>query len=247
MNFMLVSGKVLLEGAIITATDSMRSVLLDTGLIAHLQPYSVAPWNYPDSIFLPPKPDSQIVDWVLVELREKDGVPPFGLPFDRQVALVKEDGSLVGLDGFSPLMFCNPLFKSVFVPNGTWDFSIVIYHRNHLPIMGLPVAQNNFLQQVPGGYSVYYDFSDTLNLYHDPTISTNPPAAFLSPQNLAAMWMGNAIPDSMVNAADSAAVDLANPMFSVYRIEDVNLDGDVDGNDVSDATGNLGKISHVPH
>jgi hypothetical protein len=85
-------------------------------------------------------PLATIVDWVLVELRSAtDGASRVGI----QPAFVKNDGSIVDIDGTSVLTFKGLQAGSYY---------IVVRHRNHLPVMSAnPVAMS--------GVSALYDFT----------------------------------------------------------------------------------------
>jgi len=116
---------------------SMTTTLNSNGVLPVRQPYNVSPWNYNgpekvsvvDSIptggngkadFFDNNPN--IVDWVLVELRTG---PAANTAVAKRAGFIKSDGTIVGLDGVSPLRFG--------VSGG--DYYVVIYHRNHLAVM----------------------------------------------------------------------------------------------------------------
>ena len=65
------------------------------------QPYSSAPWNYGgnESVAVIPSPD--IVDWVLIELRDATdaSLATSGTVIAQQAAFLLKDGTVVGLDG----------------------------------------------------------------------------------------------------------------------------------------------------
>jgi pimeloyl-ACP methyl ester carboxylesterase len=86
------------------------------------QPYDSLPWSYAglDSVVSMP---SDIVDWVLVELRSDS---TGGSSVDTMAALLNEDGYLEGTDGSDSLRFHT-------VAPG--HYYAVIRHRNHLPVM----------------------------------------------------------------------------------------------------------------
>lgn len=123
--------------------------IMDTNLnfLGHLpitQPYSVPPWNYSgtesvSSGFFNTHPN--IVDWVLIELRTGRNSSSF---VERKAGFVLNTGIITGVDGISPLYF------NQFAGN----YSIVIYHRNHIPIMS---SSSAFLDYI----SSQYDFTDS--------------------------------------------------------------------------------------
>jgi uncharacterized protein (TIGR02145 family) len=139
--------KVFLEGPF-TGTD-MSTALNAAGLIPLNQPYNVSPWNYPGNEQVSSIPNSDIVDWVLVELRETTGGASTATPdkmINRQAAFIQADGSMVGIDGSSMITYSGTLTANLYV---------IIRHRNHLAIMS-----SGPLTNVGGIYS--WDFTDQL-------------------------------------------------------------------------------------
>jgi len=119
---------VLLQGPFISGATTppyMTSTLNADGLIPTSQPYNVPPWNYSgieevDVNFFTSNP--AIVDWVLVELRDKNTPATI---ISTRAGFLKSDGKIVGIDGISNLDF-----------NITADeYYIVVRHRNHLSMM----------------------------------------------------------------------------------------------------------------
>ncbi|MCB0748739.1 MAG: hypothetical protein KDC90_14860, partial [Ignavibacteriae bacterium] len=112
--------KVFLEAAY-TGGNNMNTTLLQNNLIPKSQPYNTSPWNYAGAETVTEIPPN-VVDWVLIELRnsteEKTNI--------KRAGFLISNGTIVDLDGTSKLAFYN-------IPKG--NYNIVIYHRNHLPIM----------------------------------------------------------------------------------------------------------------
>ena len=117
---------VYLEGPF--SVSEMGASLNAAGLLPLAQPYNVAPWNYSgtESVLSIPNPD--VVDWVLIELRDAadaaSATPATRIA--RQAAFLLKDGSVVGTDGSSILQFSNSFTQQLFV---------IVWHRNHLGIM----------------------------------------------------------------------------------------------------------------
>ncbi len=92
------------------------------------QPYYVSPWNYPGGESVVSVPNTNIVDWVLIEIR--DAIDPassgFGSVVERTAAFILNDGSIVDLDGFSTMEFHQQIVQNMFV---------VVRHRNHLDVI----------------------------------------------------------------------------------------------------------------
>jgi len=137
--------KVMLEGPF-NGTD------MNTDLNAVLplsQPYFVNPWNYNGTETVTGIPNQNIVDWVLVELRDttETNSATEATVIARQAAFLLNDGSIVGIDGYSILKFSNSITHQLFV---------VVYHRNHIPVMSaFPVTETD------GVYE--YNFTDAID------------------------------------------------------------------------------------
>ncbi|MEZ5196870.1 MAG: hypothetical protein R2764_10830 [Bacteroidales bacterium] len=91
------------------------------------QPYNTAPWNYNGTENVATMP-ADVVDWVLVEIRDaaSANAATSGSSLGMQAAFLKNDGSVVGLDGTSRVAFDVSINENLFV---------VLHHRNHLDIM----------------------------------------------------------------------------------------------------------------
>jgi hypothetical protein len=140
---------VFLEGPFNTSSFEMNTILNQGAFIPLNQPYNAAPWNYNGTenvTNLPP----DIVDWVLVELRETSGGPETATSstiIGRQAAFVTNFGKVVGLDGISYLRFDVSITNNLF---------IIIHHRNHLSVMNAD-ALANF------GGIFYFDFTGSVD------------------------------------------------------------------------------------
>lgn len=110
------SVKIYLEGAY-TGLNSMSSGLN----LENSQPFNTSPWNYGGTELLYETPNG-IIDWVLVSLREDLSESS---EVARRAGLLKSDGTIVDLDGTTPLVFV--------IHKG--EYFVVIEHRNHLPII----------------------------------------------------------------------------------------------------------------
>jgi hypothetical protein len=89
-------------------------------LLPEDQPYAAAPFNYPGGEDVTEFPEN-IVDWVLVELRDVITMEPIA----KRSALITANGDIVDLDGVSQLRFTASADM----------YYVVICHRNHLDIM----------------------------------------------------------------------------------------------------------------
>lgn len=143
---------VFLEGPF--AGTEMNTGLNTAGSIPLFQPYTIAPWNYSGTETVPAIPNNDVIDWVLVELRDAADAASAtsATRVAQQAAFIKKDGSIVGLDGTTSLLFSNSITQQLFV---------VIWHRNHLGVLSASA-----LTQSGGIYT--YDFSIALTqAYND--------------------------------------------------------------------------------
>jgi hypothetical protein len=173
------------------------------------QPYSVAPWNYPGTENVVSLPNANIVDWVLVELRDAaNAASATGLTvIGKQAAFVLNNGSVVGVDGSSSLQFDLTVSNQLFV---------VVYHRNHLSVMSA-----NPLVLSGGTYA--YDFTIGID------------QAYLSGQNeisaKGAMIAGDSDGNGTIGTSDKTIQWETHSGTSVYSGSDLNLDTEVDNVD----------------
>ena len=99
------------------------------GYLPLSQPFNEEPWNYTGTENVASIPNTDIVDWILIEIRETTGSADdakFWTMVERQAAFLKENGQIVGLDG------TNLPFTDVRIDDNCY---IVIWHRNHYEIM----------------------------------------------------------------------------------------------------------------
>ena len=152
---------------------------------------------------------ANVTDWINVELR--DATTPSTL-LSSNSAFLKNDGSIVGLDGSSLAFLKNP--------NATTGH-IVIEHRNHLNIRTATAYDFST--------SNLYDFSTALGqAFDDPGITLNDAMVDLG-GGVFGMWRCNVNSDNFVNIVDAVFARInSNPsQIGVYDTHDVNLDGNV--------------------
>jgi len=123
----------------------MNTDLTGLTILPLTQPYNTTPWNYGGTESVPFIPDINIVDWVLIELRDAPDAASAtpATMIGRQAAFLFNDGSIVNIDGVS-----NPYFPYTAIS----QLFVVIWHRNHLGIMSA-----NPLTESGGVYT--YDFT----------------------------------------------------------------------------------------
>ena len=122
MNYCGVYLKTILQGAYDSSTGLMRTTLNSSGYLPLAQPYAGTPLAYAGSETVTSF-NSNVVDWVVVELRT--GIEASTM-VARKAALLLDNGDIV-----SPDQVNAPVFPEI----TTGDFYVVIYHRNHLPVM----------------------------------------------------------------------------------------------------------------
>jgi len=180
-----------------------------------LQPYNDNPWNYfgeEDISNLP----TNVVDWVLVELRDTCGPASAANGSSvvaRRAGLLLSNGTITDLDGISPLEFKLTIRENLYV---------VIYHRNHLPVISAQA-----LQKEDGLYS--YDFSDGV---------TKALGEALAQKELTSgvygMIAGDAEASGLINDSDIDSYWQNQAGQQGYKQADFNLNKEVNNSDKAD-------------
>ncbi|MCE7996921.1 MAG: hypothetical protein HEP71_33475 [Roseivirga sp.] len=172
------------------------------------------------------------VDWVLVELREAGSAATAlaSTKVGSAAGLLMSDGSIKATDGTSNLTVS-------LSGNSGADFYVVIYHRNHLPIMSA-----NAISQSSGVYTI--DFTSVAANTHQGTtaLSTLASGKF-------AMPAGDADGDGDVDASDLTIWRTQNGVAFIYNTTngDFNLDGAINAVDRNGfQKKNVSKSSQVP-
>ena len=210
---------------------SEMNTLLNPDYIPMAQPYNTTPWNYNGDELVYPVPNTDIVDWVLIELRDAaTAVDAIGSSMIAQkAAFLLNDGSVVGMDGESRLSFENFINDNLFV---------VIWHRNHLGIMSAaPLVKTN-------GYYAY-DFSDAAEKTYGGSAGCKQLEMF-GP----AVWGmtgGDGDANRIVNTADKTSFWSIFTGKSGYISSDYNMDGQTNNPDKNNIwLNNLLKECQVP-
>lgn len=204
--------KVWLEGPF-NGTD-MNTGLTGSPDFPLSQPFNSSPWNYDGTELLTTIPPD-IVDWVLVELRTSDLASQAGSDdlLTRRAALLRKDGSIVDLDGISPVQFSYSPY--------TWVFA-VIHHRNHLSIISyMPCSVSS---------NVYsFDFrTEVLKAYGGEAGYKE-----LSP-GVAVMVAGDGNADGSIQNSDKTSTWTPGAAKKGYFPGDFSLDSQVDNKDKND-------------
>jgi serine/threonine protein kinase, bacterial len=205
--------KVLLEGSFNEATGLMNDGLRANGLIPLQQPYlNVFSFSYAgtESVaqsVLNTTGNDAIVDWVLVELRDK--AQPTTV-VKRRAALLQSDGDVVEIDGITPVTFLDVVAD---------DYFIAVRHRNHL---GFRTANAVALASTATNLN-FTNGSQT-------TFGTN---ALKTVGNATLMYAGDGDSNGVINTADKYNVWF--PYFGQlgYYNGDFNLDRTVNATDIN--------------
>jgi glucose/arabinose dehydrogenase/chitodextrinase len=150
-----------------------------------------------------------VVDWVLVELRDKN--TPATIVATRS-ALLQRDGDIVGTDGYQRLLFNLPVD----------NYYVAVRHRNHLGVMTAgSVALGTLVADI--------DFTRTSTATHGSN------ARALLNSGRMALWSGNVVRDALLkytgqsNDRDPLLLQVGSSMptnmVGGYFLSDVNLDG----------------------
>ncbi|MBN3035065.1 MAG: exo-alpha-sialidase [Bacteroidales bacterium] len=206
----------------------MSTGLNIAGLIPLSQPYNSSPWFYTGTESVTAMPNADVVDWVLVELRDApDAVSATPATIiAQQAAFLLKDGSVVTTDGNSFLSFNHSIMNSLFA---------VVRHRNHLGVMSaVPLIKNG------GVYS--YDFT---------TGSGQAYGGNLAHKELApGVWGmsgadGNA--DNQINNGDKNDVWTQQAGTGGYNSGDFDMNGEVNNGDKNEIWApNTGLGGQVP-
>lgn len=212
--------KVFLQGSY--SGGAMTTSLNSEGLIPFHHPYNdtLDIWNYTGSERIYNLP-SDIVDWVLVELRT--GIES-STTVSKRAALLKSDGSIVDLDGSSQVKFDRV------VPG---NYYIVVRHRNHLAIMSANPVSLGFSS------SSLYDFSTAQTQAY----GTEPMANLGG--GVFGMYAADGNGDGGIYGEDFILYQSAQGQEN-YHVEDYNMDGGVYGEDYILYQMNQGHETWVP-
>lgn len=206
--------KIMLEGPFVT--NEMTTLLNSGGVLPHDEPYGVAPWFYTGGESVVNIPNTNVTDWVLVELRQTSGGPETatsGTRISRKAGFVLKNGNIVDMDGSSYLQM---------TANITQNLYVVIWHRNHLGIMSaVPVTQTG------GVYT--YNFTNS---------STKAFGGTLAQKQLATgvwgMVAGDGNEDGFVNTTDKTSIWGSQVGKTGYLSGDFNMNIQVNNPDKND-------------
>jgi len=216
--------KVFLEGPF--SGTEMKNDLNVAGFLPFDQPFDIEPWNYNGTESVTAIPNSDIIDWVLIEYRDTTDAASAGsgTMISRQAAFVLNNGQIVGLDGSSILSFNHSIIQSLF---------IVIWQRNHLGIMSAnPVTESG------GVYT--YDFTTPAGQAYGTDAQKDLGSGVFG------MIGGDANTDGDISSNDKT-IWTNQAGTQGYKSSDFNMDCNVDNIDKNDTwKPNFGRLSQVP-
>ncbi len=201
---------VFLEGPY--SSTKMTSGLNSGAQLPLSQPYNTAPWNYSGTESVASIPNSNVVDWVLIELRDaaNAGTATSTTTIETQAGFILADGSVVGLDGSSVLQFPTASFSQ--------NLYVVVWHRNHLGIISA-----NGVTETGGVYD--YDYSTAITQVY------NGGAGYKEiTTNVYGMVGGDANADGKIDIADKT-VWANNSGTKGYKGTDFDMDVQVNNLD----------------
>ncbi|MBN3035946.1 MAG: hypothetical protein JW861_10200 [Bacteroidales bacterium] len=218
--------KAFLEGPF-TGTE-MNTIMNQFGYLPLSQPFSAPPWNYGGTESVQAIPNSDVVDWVLIELRDApDAVSATSATtIGRRAGFILRNGMVTGADGVSDMIFGIPVTQNLFA---------IVRQRNHLAVMSaLPLNRTND--------TFDYDFTTGAeqafggNLGHK-EIGTG----------IWGMAGGDGDANGTVNNGDKNDIWVQQAGTSGYLPGDFNLDSDVNNSDKIEIwVPNGGRSSQVP-
>jgi hypothetical protein len=219
--------KVFLEGPYNSSTGLMNTSI-NAGFVPLSQPYNIPPWNYTGTEMVIALPSADIVDWVLVELRDatQASLATGSTRIARQAAFLLKNGNIVGLDGSSQPAFDVPVVNGLFA---------LVWHRNHAGVLSAAA--------VPGSSGIYsYDFTNAESKAYG--------GASGHKQISAGVWgvfSGDADADGDISLIDKTGEWNSDAGHVGYISSDFNMNSQVINKDKNDYwLPNVGSGSSVP-
>jgi hypothetical protein len=212
----LLSLKAMLEGPFNNVAGNMNTTLNNAGQLPLHQPYDSNPaaqWYYTGTDSVLAIPGAQVVDWVLVQIRDAATAAQATPAKIRETkpAFLLSDGSIVDLNGSPKLLFKNEVTQNMFV---------CVFHRNHAGLM-----TSAAVPQSGAGAGVWDFTTGPDNVY-----GGIPGSDQLSP-TLWGMITGDGNGDGQTNNKDKNDIITLQLGQTGYKSCDFNLDGQVDVND----------------
>jgi photosystem II stability/assembly factor-like uncharacterized protein len=218
--------KVALEGPY----DFDGSVYMRTDLNPILplnQPYNTEPWNYGGTESVPSVPNTDIVDWILLEFRDAPDAASAtpGTAIGRQAAFIRNNAMVVNLDGYSRIPIDYIINNQLF---------IVVWHRNHLGVMTSDPV-------IPSGGLYSYDFTTSAEKAHGIDAQKNIGDGFYG------IYAGDLNASRTIDGNDKTGTWKVQAGKSGYLAGDADMDAQVSNDDKNTLwLPNLGNSCQVP-
>jgi PKD repeat protein len=193
------------------------------------QPFNAAPWNYTGTENVAAIPNPNIVEWVLIELRDATApnLATGATVIDRQAGFLMNDGQVVDIAENPVLDFEGSISDGLFV---------VVYQRNHIAVIS-----NTALSVSGGVYS--YDFSSGENQAYGGINGHGEIAP-----GVWGMYAGDGDANGSVGTNDKNVIWSNEAATKGYLQGDYNMDVQVDNKDKNDSwLPNGGKGTYVPN
>ncbi|MFC1502092.1 metallophosphoesterase family protein [bacterium] len=193
-NHILVETKIVLEGPYSLVSSSMVPHLNTKGFIPTTSPYP----EDPRTVSAIPE---DVVDWILIELKDKAENPPM---YYRS-AFLHKDGRIVEDDGTT---------RQIPIPGTEGAYHVVVSHRNHLPVMSREPVQLRYKS------SELYDFTLGADRYYGSAaklLNTDPVVY--------GMYGADISGDGVIRLADELNELRINNLQFGYINADVDLNG----------------------
>ncbi len=190
----------------------MNTTLNSEGLIPLSQPYNNPPWNYSGNESVGIIPNADVVDWVLVEIRDAvdAGSATSSTMVEQQACFVLKNGNIVGTDGNSYPKFKQQIEKNLFV---------VIHHRNNLPV----ISAIALIRQA-GLYA--HNFTDGVDKAYGSDLALKDLGG-----GTYGLFGGDSNADGFVNDTDKISFWNLFTGKKGYLSSDYNLDGQINNSD----------------
>jgi predicted outer membrane repeat protein len=201
----------------------------DLTILPLSQPYNESPWNYSGMENVFAIPNSDIVDWVLIELRDTtDASLATGeTMIARFAGFLLNDGVVVGLDGdrYKACLVSTTITNNLFV---------VIWHRNHLGIMSAnPVTESG------GIYT--YDFTTPAGQAYGTDAQKNLGGGVYG------LYGGDGDANGTIDSDDKTMIWSVEAGSRGYLMGDFNMGSQTDNTDKNDIwINNAGNSSQIP-
>ena len=211
----LVKARLHLEGLMDETTDLMKTDLVTKGVLPLDQPFGNDIFGYYEPGQVEAFP-SDVVDWVLLELRTKDTFVVVG----RQACFIKSDGWVVNLEG-NPVVTFSGLYPD--------QYHLAIFHHSHIGILSNETTSNIITD------TTTFLIDDTSKVFGDHQLK---PVG-----GVMALICGDVDQNGNINVADYVSVE-AQRGNKHYMPGDLNRDGAVKRNEKSILNKNRSRMGY---